>query len=205
MNISRYNQEQLDAMKMVCRFIESMPPSARNDVKERVSDYMEFRKDVSHFFNRNFNNLCQEKCYQTGVSGCCTHEGIITFFADVVINVIHSTNDQCNAIIQALEHDQSGKKCVYLRPDGCLWQVKPIVCEMFLCDAVKNQVFSQDSDLEKQWDRLKQREKQFKWPDKPVIFDELEAFFMANGFSSALMYFHNSPGLLRIKQKYLQK
>lgn len=205
MDISRYNQEQLDAMKMVCRFIASLSPDAVADLKGKISDYMKFRNDVEVFFNRNFNTLCMDKCYQTGLSACCTHEGIITFFADVVINVLHSTEDQCRRIIQALEHDQSGKKCVYLGPDGCLWQVKPIVCEMFLCDAVTNQVFSQDEEQKKQWDRLKQREKQFKWPDKPVIFDELEDIFIANGFSSSLMYFHNSPGLLRIKQNYLQK
>ena len=205
MNISRYNQEQLDAITMVYRFIEAMSSPALADLKEKISDYMRFRKDAENFFNRNFNVLCMDKCYQTNVSACCTHEGIITFFADVVINVLHSTADQCHAIIQALENDPSGKKCVYLGPAGCLWQVKPIVCEMFLCDAVMNQVFSQGDELKKQWDRLKQREKQFKWPDKPVIFDELEALFIANGFSSSLMYFHNSPGLLRIKQKYLPK
>ena len=190
---------------MTCRFIESLSPPALADLKGNVSDYMEFRNDAADFFNHNFNILCMDKCYRTGVSACCTHEGIITFFADMVINVLHSTREQCHAIIQALENDQSGKKCVYLGPEGCLWQVKPIVCEMFLCDAVMDQVFSQDEGRKKQWDALKQKEKQFKWPDKPVIFDELEAIFMANGFSSSLMYFHNSPGLLRIKQKYLQK
>jgi hypothetical protein len=32
-----------------------------------------------------------------------------------------------------------------------------------------------------------------------VLFDELEAFFIERQCRSSLMYFHNSPGLLRVK------
>jgi hypothetical protein len=34
-----------------------------------------------------------------------------------------------------------------------------------------------------------------------VLFDDLEAFFIDCGCTSPLMYLHNSPGLLRVKQK----
>jgi hypothetical protein len=47
---------------------------------------------------------------------------------------------------------------------------------------------------------LKQREKHFRWPDRPVLFDDLEKYFMAAGYSSPLMYLNNSPGLLRVKE-----
>ncbi|MFC1494817.1 hypothetical protein ACFL6W_06030 [Thermodesulfobacteriota bacterium] len=50
-------------------------------------------------------------------------------------------------------------------------------------------------------DQLKEDEKCFTWPDKPVLFDELEALFIKKDFDSPLMYFHKSPGLLRVKSE----
>jgi hypothetical protein len=47
---------------------------------------------------------------------------------------------------------------------------------------------------------FKQREKHYRWPDRPVLFDDLEKYFMAAGYSSPLMYLNNSPGLLRVKE-----
>ncbi|MGD2030721.1 MAG: hypothetical protein PVG86_12380, partial [Desulfobacterales bacterium] len=51
------------------------------------------------------------------------------------------------------------------------------------------------------WNELKQRKKIYTWPDRPVLFDDLERYFMNAGYSSPLMYLHNSPGLLRIKKQ----
>ena len=39
------------------------------------------------------------------------------------------------------------------------------------------------------------------WPDRPVLFDELEKLFIKEGYDSPLMYCHKSPGLLRLKSK----
>ena len=89
---------------------------------------------------------------------------------------------------------------MYLGNDGCLWQVKPIICEMFLCDPALENVLQDRPDLQKQWEAFKAREKDFKWPDKPVLFDELEEIFLNAGLSTPRMYLHNSPGLLRIKK-----
>ena len=75
-----------------------------------------------------------------------------------------------------------------------MWTLKPIVCEMFLCQKAKDQVFKTNHQLAEKWDDLKQREKDYTWPDKPVLFDELEAIFLKAGLQSSLMYFHNSLG-----------
>jgi len=48
---------------------------------------------------------------------------------------------------------------------------------------------------------LEAKRKRFTWPDQPVLFDDLESYFMKSGYRSPLMYLHNSPGLLRVKQK----
>jgi hypothetical protein len=70
---------------------------------------------------------------------------------------------------------------------------------MFLCEYAKKSVFDKDPNAEKQWEKLRWREKRYTWPVRPVLFDKLEDYFIRAGYSSSLMYFHNSPGLLRVK------
>ena len=50
-------------------------------------------------------------------------------------------------------------------------------------------------------DLFEEKRRQYTWPDQPVLFDKLEALFVEAGYRSSLMYLHNSPGLLRVKQK----
>jgi hypothetical protein len=90
---------------------------------------------------------------------------------------------------------------VYLGPDGCRWKIKPIVCQMFLCEPAKARVFRQYSEAESEWIELEQLRKKFTWPDRPVLFDHIEKYFISLGCSSALMYLHQSPGLLRVKRR----
>jgi hypothetical protein len=54
-----------------------------------------------------------------------------------------------------------------------LWRLKPIVCEMFLCDRAKASVLDKDKALRDLWEGLLLKEKQFTWPDKPILFDAL--------------------------------
>jgi hypothetical protein len=35
----------------------------------------------------------------------------------------------------------------------------------------------------------------------PLLFDEIETFFMLRGADSPHLYFHRSPGLLRVKKR----
>ena len=61
-------------------------------------------------------------------------------------------------------------------------------------------VFGDRPELKNQWEEFCRIKKRFTWPDRPVLFDDLEAFFIDLGCTSPLMYLHNSPGLLRVKQ-----
>lgn len=72
---------------------------------------------------------------------------------------------------------------------------------MYLCDRSKEEVFAKNSQLADQWELLEQKRKRFTWPDRPVLFDDLETFFLDAGCRSPLMYMHNSPGLLRVKRQ----
>jgi hypothetical protein len=118
-----------------------------------------------------------------------------------VINLLLSSEPEADELVRVLKRDPTGFKCVYLGEAGCLWRMKPIVCQMFLCEPARARVFTHNPEVEAEWRRLEARRKTFTWPDRPVLFDQIEAYFLRAGCASRLMYLHNSPGLLRLKHK----
>lgn len=196
---SEYNREQAEAITIVKDHLKTLSPSALANLKARIKNYLGFRKDVDRFLRRHFSSLCTETCYQDHYSACCSYEGIITFFADVVINVMVSPDEEVDGLLQVLSLANLGPKCVYLGKRGCLWRVKPMVCEMFLCEPAKKKVFDKEPEAVRTWEKLKHRQKRYTWPNRPVLFDDLESYFIEKGYYSSLMYCHNSPGLLKVK------
>ncbi len=205
MEISEYNRDQLETIQMVRRHLSRLSKVQLERLKRRIRRYLRFRGEVADFQKHYFSEVCTKKCFTNQTSACCGREGIATFFADVLINVLLSTEQEVDALLQTLSEDTGGFKCVYLSENGCLWQVKPIVCEMFLCEHAKETVLGEDEALRKRWDRLRQREKRYTWPSSPVLFDELEEIFIRAGLDSPLMYFHQSPGLVRVKRRYIER
>jgi hypothetical protein len=199
--MNEYQKEQMDAFRMVRGHLEEMSASKRETLKALIAPYLSFRERTNRFLSNYFSNICSQSCYQNRLSACCSKDGIITFFADMVINVFHSDGMACDRIEAKLQQSNTGYKCIYLANDGCLWKIKPIVCQMFLCDQAQGKVFSENRSARDEWEVFKTRKKEFTWPDKPVLFDQIESLFLKAGHSSSLMYLHNSPGLLRVKQK----
>lgn len=199
--MSDYHREQIETLSAVRDHLRAMPISEVNALRDRIADYLAFRQEVDAFLESHLSAVCTRSCFEGNESACCTREGIITFFADVVINALVSPEKDLVPLFDVLGRPNPGFKCVYLGPAGCLWRVKPIVCEMFLCDPARSAAFDADPDARRAWDALKLREKTFTWPDRRVLFDDLEARFLARGLRSPLMYNHNSPGLLRIKAR----
>lgn len=197
---SPYNIEQSETLAMVHEYLGACDPAERQKLLDDCRDYLAFRDRVEQFLTRHFNDLCSEACYNSQRSACCGKEGIITFFADMVVNVLASEPGAIDAILETLKGKGRQNKCIYLGDHGCLWNVTPIVCQMFLCDRAKETVFSEKPELREQWEALEAERKLFTWPDRPVLFDHLERFFMHAGCESPLMYLHNSPGLLRVKR-----
>ena len=199
---SEYNQQQKDAIILVRRHLSALPSSKLHWLEQYINSYLQFRQEVACFQQQHFAEICSEKCFTSQISACCGREGIATFFADVVINVLLSTDKDTDTLLGTLERDKGGFNCVYLNESGCLWRLKPIVCEMFLCDHAKNTVLDSQESLRSQWQELRRRERLYTWPTQPVLFDELEDFFIQAGFDSPLMYLHRSPGLLRLKAQH---
>ena len=199
MMMSEYNRDQLEALLMVQPYLEGLPASELERLRASIEPYLEFRSEVSRFQKEFLAEICTQACFTTRQSACCNRDGIVTFFADVVVNALLSSGEDLAILRMTLENDPGGFKCVYLGMKGCLWRLKPIVCEMFLCDRAKATVLGKDENLSKRWEGLLLKEKQFTWPDKPVLFDDLEELFLQAGLKSPLMYCHLSPGLRRVK------
>ena len=202
--MSSYHKEQIDALMLVKAQLDALPDTERLALEDSTADYLAFRRQVDAFLSANFSRVCTENCYQSRLSACCSREGIITFFSDVVVNVMFSEGSEFENMLTVLENPNQGFKCVYLTERGCLWRIKPIVCQMFLCDRAKELVFGEDYRLQTEWELLEQKRKRFTWPDRPVLFDAIESYFIKRGCRSPLMYLHNSPGLLRIKARNRQ-
>lgn len=203
--MSPYNQEQYDALDMVRCHLARLGKGEKTALAASLEDYLLFRKSVDDFLQTHFGSVCHQACYQSQVSACCSREGIVTFFGDVVINVLLSATREIDRLANVLQNGDNGLKCIYLGRSGCLWRLRPIVCAMFLCDQAEGKVFRDRPELRRQWEGFRERKKRFTWPDRPVLFDDLETVFIEAGFSSALMYLHNSPGLIRVKQQATRK
>lgn len=198
--MSDYQLEQLEALSLVRQHLKTLSRDDKEKLRLLIREYIEFRRRVDLFLEAYFSFVCDRTCYRSRLSACCSREGIITFFADVVINMLLSGEAEIDALARVLRIENTGFKCVYLGVDGCLWRVKPIVCQMFLCEQAKARVFSERPEAEIDWRELERQRKLFTWPDRPILFDKIETYFMEAGCVSPLMYLHTSPGLLRVKK-----
>ena len=196
-----YRLEQLQNQECVQAYFSRQGEEEKRLIKGWCHDYIQFREEVAAFQDRYFQGLCNAACYQAHRSACCNKDGIITFFADLVINAVESDVQELRSLMACLRQPRHDMKCVYLGPQGCRWHLKPIVCEMFLCDRAQEEVFRASAHAAMLWEGMKKRALRFRWPDRPVLFDRIESRFMAAGVRSSLMYLHNSPGLIRIKRQ----
>lgn len=196
-----YQQEQWDALTLAIEQVALLSTNERQNLIREMAPYLAFREEVDRFLEAHFSDRCTRSCYTNRRSACCSKDGIITFWADVVINVCRSSESEILKLQQALQSPVFDQKCTYLGDDGCCLKVRPLNCAMFLCDQVQQEVFPGNAGCQEGWDDLNRRAKTFRWPDKPVLFDRLETFFMGRGCRSSLMYINTSPGLLRIKRQ----
>ena len=199
--MNEYQQEQWSALHQIMGTMASIETLSGITLDNEICAYLQFRQQLEGFLNLHFGQFCIQTCFERQLSACCSKDGIITFWADHVINAQCSDDRQIEALRKAIRQPMRQNKCIYLGNNGCLWKVRPLGCAMFLCDAVQHDVFKAQPSVERVWLDYVERARTYRWPDRPVLFDRLEQLFMAAGCRSALMYLNNSPGLLRIKKK----
>jgi hypothetical protein len=202
--VSEYNRDQLVGFEKVREGLCKLDNQEIQELRTAIAPYLEFRARLAEFNARHFTALCRETCFLTSVSACCGFESIFTFFADQVITALCTNSTDQEAMLALLSRPNHSRHCVYLGESGCTWKVPPIGCAMFFCDTAKNQVFKGSPAAESEWSRLRELEKEFTQPTRPVLFDWIEVLFRRAGIDSPHMYFHKSPGLLRMKAGYSQ-
>lgn len=196
-----YNLEQFDAYMTVKAFFDKASDDEVACLRQMVSSYLDFRAEASEFLTISCAEVCGDICFKTGLSDCCMHEGIITFFADWIVNWLVSSKEETDVLLKALYEPFRDDKCVYLGPLGCLWKIKPLNCETFVCKQARADIFMKNPEAEQVYEEMLKKKKTFSFPDRPVLFDAIEKFFMDRGVDSETMYFHKGAGLLLIKQK----
>lgn len=199
--VSEYNRDQGITFKAVNEALQRIGSTGVEKLKESVGPYLAFRRELEEFQAGFMEAFCRKSCFETGISGCCGFESIITFFADHAISFLLSEPREKELILGALEQPNRTKKCVYLARSGCIWKIRPIACAMFLCGKLKSGYIECDHKAKSVWTQFQDREKEFTWPTKPVLFDDLETYFMGLGVRSPHMHFHQSPGLIRLKAR----
>ncbi len=199
--MSAYNSEQLSALLTVREYLRGAGREKRGELERLAGDYLGFRQRVRDFSGTHFDDPCRKKCYESKKSLCCSKEGIIAYFADVFVNALFSEDSELDLVALALREPRGDDRCVFLGNRGCVFRIKPIVCEMFVCDEVKDAALGAAPDAREALDALAKERKRFTWPDRPVFFDQVEALFIEEGHDSPLMYLHKSPGLLMVKER----
>jgi hypothetical protein len=200
--LSPYTSQHLETLAVLTRQLKELEAAESEKLRGMLGPYLAYREETAHFFRDHLIGGCRRRCLAKNSSGGCGRAGVNVLFSDIV--VVHHTAaaEKVDDLGRALEGDRGGKNCAYLGREGCHWAMKPIACEMFLCDELKEEIFAADDGLRREWEQLRAREKEFTKPDRPVLFDDLERFFIEKGVENPLMYFHHSPGLLRLKRKH---
>lgn len=202
---TEYQIEQLETLVLTRRHLKGLSVRNREGLRNLMVPYLNFRRDTAAFLSAHFGGVCFRKCYENRESACCGKDAIIVYFADVLVNALTADDSLLDDMEDRLRSPNATSRCVFLREDGCRWHVKPIVCEMFVCDGAKAEALGTAPRLEAEWAALEERRREFTWPDRPVLFDDLERRFIEAGLDSPLMHFHRSPGLLRMKREALKR
>ena len=202
---SEYNREQLGSFLSIKQACDALPIRELEKLREIVGPYLEFRRELDRFHASDVVGTCRARCFETGLSACCGFESIFTFFADQVVTWLFSTEAERETLLDVLRRPNRSRHCVYLGPAGCRWKISPISCVMFLCDDVKRGVSENPGEAGRRWTTLQAWEKAFTYPVEPVLFDDLEVYFMGLGVDSPHMYNHRSPGLMRLKSRWRGK
>lgn len=114
-----YQKEQWDALIQVTAALKKMSSMDLEALRGEMKAYLNFRQEVDAFLKAHFSTYCTQSCFENQQSACCSKDGIITFWADVVINAVFCSDAQLEKLFNAIRHPRSPHKCIYLANQGC--------------------------------------------------------------------------------------
>jgi hypothetical protein len=199
--MNTYQKEQLHALGQIQDRLGCMDGRMRDGLNALIQPYLDFRDELQRYLTTHLGEYCTRACFSSQSSACCSKDGIITFWADHVINACCWDEGAFGRLASAIQSPRYTGKCIYLGLDGCLWKLTPLVCATFVCDRAHAAVLHPHPALGRLWEQYRRQAKAFRWPDRPVLFDQLEEMFMDLGCQSPLMYINSSPGLRQVKIK----
>lgn len=196
---SEYNRDQARSLEAIDAALARMGEEKVRVLLGMIEPYLAFRDDLERFHTRHVTGFCTGTCFETRESACCGFESIFTYFADLVIAWLRASGEERGRIRALLAAFNRTLHCVYLTEKGCLFRTSPVSCAMFLCDRAKAAL---SIEAQGEYAGLREREKEFTRPDKPILFDEIERIFIEAGVDSPHMYCHRLPGLLKLKARW---
>ena len=106
--MNAYHKEQIDALRLVDSYLVNLSTFERRALDESIAEYLAFRHEVDLHLHRYFGEIFTQTCYRSRLSACCSREGIITFFGDVVVNRLVSTDDEVDKLLTVLGNPNDG-------------------------------------------------------------------------------------------------
>ncbi len=101
--MNEYQREQWDALTLAIEQVGLLNNSRRQTLIDELGPYLAFRKDTDRFLDAHFSVHCTRSCYTNRRSACCSKDGIITFWADVIVNVCCSNESALSRLQEALK------------------------------------------------------------------------------------------------------
>jgi hypothetical protein len=99
--VNEYQRERFETLTMVRDLLKSLSAAQTENLKEKMKDYLQFRSFVDDFQFNFFTGACVKSCFENRKSACCSKKGTITFWGDVMINALSSTEKEIESLLIA--------------------------------------------------------------------------------------------------------
>lgn len=145
--MNQYQKEQLDALVQVRGQLAALNTSRHQKLVTEIDAYVKFRHRLESFLEKQMGGYCSQACYESRTSACCSKDGVIIFWADVVVNALSSSRGEMESLEKSIKAPAFPDKCIHLTANGCRWRVRPLVCAMFVCQKIEREVIDQDETV----------------------------------------------------------
>jgi len=123
--MNAYQAEQIATFELIRLHLPELKEKLHRTHADPLKAYLSFRQETDRYLDQYFTGICSLTCYQNLHSACCSRDGIITFFGDMVINTLYSSDPALDRMALRLQSPHRGNKYLYLDPDVSSQQPRP--------------------------------------------------------------------------------